>query len=159
LTVACAWEPLAALLDDGLHAIVEKHWHEVGVHKEDVPLAVDYDKYRALEAQGILKLMAARQGERLVGYASFIVMPHLHYSRTLHALNDAIFVDPSVRGAGIRLIREAERGLAEMARPGCVRIVYHVKEHVEAARGTLGGVFRHLGYGAFETSYDKVVRG
>jgi len=158
MSVVCAWEPLAALLDDGLHAIVEKHWHEVGVHKEDVPLSVDYEKYRTLEAQGILKLISARQGDRLVGYASFLVLPHLHYSRTLHALNDAIFVDPAVRGAGIKLIREAERGLADMARPGSVRIVYHVKHAVEAERGTLGPVFERLGYRAFETCFDRVVR-
>lgn len=152
-----AWEPLDALLDDGLAEIVAKHWNEVGVHMADVPLAVDWDRYYRLEADGILKLMAARRGEELVGYASYLVMPHLHYSTTLHAMNDAIFVDPSVRGLGIKLIRAAEKGLAELARPRPIRILYHAKLHVEKERGTLARVFEALGYKAFETSHDKVV--
>lgn len=153
-----AWEPLDALLDDGLADIVARHWAEVGMHKEDVPLAVDWERYYRLEADGILKLMAARQDDRLVGYASFLVMPHMHYSTTLHAMNDAIYVDPDVRGVGIKLIRAAEKALAELARPKPVRILYHAKLHVEKERGTLARVFEALGYKAFETSHDKVVR-
>jgi GNAT superfamily N-acetyltransferase len=101
----------------------------------------------------------ARRGEKMVGYSSYMVLPHLHYSKTLHAMNDAIFVMPKERGAGIGLIRAAERALAEIARPGYVRIIYHAKLHVESERGTLARVFERLGYSAFETSHDKVVRG
>jgi GNAT superfamily N-acetyltransferase len=152
------WESLAALRDEGLAEIIAKHWDEVGVHKDDVPLAIDWERYHKLEKDGILRLMAARRAEKLVGYASFLVLPHLHYSTTLHAMNDAIYVDPSVRGIGIKLIRAAEKLLAELARPRPVRILYHAKLHVEEERGTLARVFEALGYKAFETSHDKVVR-
>lgn len=154
-----AWEPLAALLDDGLEAmIVQNHWPEVGVHKDIVSVAIDWPKYRRLEADNILYVMGVRRGGELVGYASYTVMPHLHYSTTLHAMNDAIFVQPEVRGAGIGLIRAAERALARVASPNWIRIIYHAKLEVAAERGTFARVFERLGYKAFETSHDKLVR-
>lgn len=152
------WEPLAVLLEDGLAAIVCAHWDEVAVHPDKMPLAVDWDKYQDLEDKGILKVMGARRGDKLIGYSSFMVMPHLHYSTTLHAANDAIYVDPAERGVGIKLIRESERALAELAKPGWCRILYHAKFHVEAGRGTLAKVFDKLGYNGFETVHDKMVK-
>lgn len=153
---AIAWEPLASLLDDGMADLVREHWEEVGVHKDEMPLAVDWDKYQRLEDEGMLRVLGARRGKRLVGYNSFMVMPHIHYSGTMHALGDAIFVTTPARrsGVGVRLIQVAERLLAEIARPGYVRIVYHDKAHLEL----LGPTLRKLGYGAIETVYDKVVR-
>lgn len=152
------WSPLAEALDEGLEAIVRAHWDEVGVHKDTVPLACDWDKYQELEDKDILKLMLARRGEKLVGYASYLVLPHLHYCTTLHASNDAIYVDPEERGLGIRLIRAAEKALVKFAAPHYIRILYHAKKHVEAERGTLSRVFEKLGYVAFETSHDKVLK-
>lgn len=146
------------LLDDGLAAVVEKHWQEVRMHADRMPLAVNWAKYRDLERLGILKVMAARQDDRLVGYASFMVMPHLHYAETIHAMNDAIYVDTEVRGVGIGLIRACEKALAELGEGQWVRILYHAKIHVEQERGGFGRVFNALGYQAFETTHDKLVR-
>lgn len=153
-----AWEPLAALLDDGLAEIVATHWDEVAVHREEMPLSVDWEGYAEDEERGLLRLMSARRGEELVGYASYFVIKHRHYSTTIHALNDAIFVLPGVRGAGIGLIRAVEKSLAAQASPRWVRIVYHAKMHVAKERGTFARVFEALGYNAFETCHDKLVR-
>lgn len=154
-----AWEPLAGLLDEGLAAMITgQHWSEVGVHKDQVPVAIDWTKYQKMEDDGLLYLMSARRGETLIGYASYFVMPHLHYCTTLHALNDAIFVVPGQRGAGVRLIQAAERALALVAAPNWIRILYHAKLEVAAERGTFARVFEHLGYKAFETCHDKLVR-
>lgn len=152
------WEPLSLLLDDGLDGLITSHHAEVGLHKATMPLAVDWDKYHELERLGILKLAAARAGSRLVGYASWMWMPHLHYATTQHALNDAIFVKPDYRGAGVRLIRASERRLAEDAAPNPVRIVFHIKHAIEAKRGTHGRVLERMGYAAFETCWDKMAR-
>lgn len=152
------WASLAEAVDAGLPAMVKRHWDEVGVHKEDVPVDVDWAGYADLEDRGILRLMTAWRGDVLVGYASFLVMPHLHYKSTLHALNDAVFVEPGHRGVGVQMIAKAEEALALVAAPGCVRITYHVKHHVEADRGTFATVFARRGYQPFETVYDKVVR-
>jgi GNAT superfamily N-acetyltransferase len=153
------WDTVQGLLDEGLAALVAEHWKEVGVHKDAVPLDVDWEGYQLDEENGLLKIIAARRGDRLIGYASYYVLPHRHYRSTLHALNDAIFVLPGERGAGIALIRAAERLLAAAARPYCsrIRIIYHAKRHVEADRGGFARVFERLGYDCFETSHDKVV--
>ena len=154
------WEPVSVLLDEGLAAIVEAHWREVGVHKDEVPLDVDWAGYQLDEDLGLLKLLAARRSDKLIGYASYYVRPHRHYKSTLHAGNDAIFVLPEERGAGIALIRAAETMLAQLAWPTYpyIRILYHAKMALEADRGTYAKVFERLGYSAFETTHDKVVK-
>lgn len=180
--LAFAWEPLAALLDDGLDAMVKGHWREVGVHQDAMPVDVDWEKYHDLERSGALRLMGARQDAELVGYSSFIVVPHLHYVTTRHALNDAIYVVPKARGEiGVRLVVEAERALVA---EGVRRIVYHAKEHIRLGTGdsldmietlveleaeygikipqdatgdTVGAVLEALGYASFEICYDKMV--
>jgi GNAT superfamily N-acetyltransferase len=157
--ISFAWEPLSSLLDDGLAAMVERHWHEVGVYKDKMPLSVDWERYYDIEAKGILKVLAARDGEELVGYASYMIMPHLHYSQTVHALNDAIFVYPERRGLGVKMIRAAEKLLAALYPAQWVRIIYHIKTGVEAERGTFLPVFERMGYTAFETCADKMVKG
>jgi hypothetical protein len=156
--IVFSWTPLAEALDAGGAELVERHWAEVAIHKDEVPLSCDWDRYFTLEEQGIFKVMTAMRGARLVGYSSYIIMPHLHYSTTIHAHNDAIFIDPAARGVGIRLIQAAEKALALLASPACIRILYHAKLHVAAERGSFAKVFEHLGYPAFETGHDKVVR-
>lgn len=151
---------LLELYNEGLPEIIQNHWDEVGVNKEKCPLSVDWQKYSDIEKTGMLWLMGARKDEKLVGYVSFIILPHLHYSTTLHAVNDAIYINSNCRGLGIKLIKEAEKALAkETAQRGYpyIRIIYHTKLHVENTRGTLSRVFEHLGYNAFETTLDKVV--
>lgn len=156
LDTTYAWEPLSGLLDDGLATLVRQHWEEVGVHKDKMPLDCDWERYQALEDGKILKILAARRDDVLVGYNSFMVLPHLHYATTVHALGDAIFVPRALRhtGIGVELIDRAERDLTAQHAPGWVRIVYHDKAHLEY----LGPVLRKRGYGHIEAIYDKMVR-
>jgi GNAT superfamily N-acetyltransferase len=154
--VISLWEPLALLRDDGLEDLIVAHHAEVGLHKEVMPLAVDWEQYHKLETLGMLKLAAARAGEALVGYASWLWLPHLHYAETIHASNDAVYMRPEWRGAGVRLMRECEQRLTADAVPKPVRILYHIKLDVEAARGTIGRVLERRGFKAFETCYDRI---
>ena len=155
--VISLWEPLSTLRDDGLDALITGHHAEVGLHKERMPLAVDWEKYHDLERLGILKLAAARAGEELIGYASWLCMPHLHYMTTPHALNDAIYVQRAYRGIGVRLMRDSEQRLAADAAPAPVRIVYHIKSAIEAERGTIGRLLERRGFHAFEMCYDRLL--
>src|SRR6266851_6357508 len=150
------WEPLSGLLDDGLEALVAEHHAEVGVHKDTMPLAVDYDRYQLLEDQDILHCLAARRGETLIGYNIFLVLPHIRYARTLTASCEAIFVTQRHRkgGAGIRLIDTAEADLKLWAKPDYCRIVYHDRAGVEL----LGPVLKRRGYALRDLVYDKMAR-
>lgn len=150
------WEPLSVLLDDGLEALVREHWEEVGVHKDKMPLACDWERYQEVEDKGILQILAARREGILTGYNSFCVLPHLHYRTTITALNDAIFVPRRHRisGVGVRLVERAEIDLATRYSPGWVRIVYHDKANLEYLRPLM----ERRGYGHVESIYDKMVR-
>lgn len=190
MTVALAWEPLAELLEDGLAARVEAHWQEVGRNKDLIPWSVDWAKYQALEDQSVLRILAARSpAGKLLGYNAFFVQPHLHYSTTRFAINDAIYLTPGERGStgiGVRLILEAERGLKPQD-GSVVKIVYHAKTYVhlgdddslERIEGlmqieqdygvripddvdvpdTVGGILTLLGYAPEETLHAKVLGG
>lgn len=148
------WEPLDLMRDDGLDDMIAAHHAEVGVHKEDMPLACDWEKYEALEYQGILRLLGARFDGQLVGYASFLVMPHLHYRTTVHAMNDAIFVRPEHRrtGLALELVRKPERDFVKEFKK--VRFWYHDK----AGLRLLAPVLERCGYSQVETGWDKMAR-
>lgn len=151
-----AWEPIERLLGEGFEDLLVSHWEEVALEQSIIPLEVDWPRYITMEKAGTLKVLAMRRGARFVGYNAFFISPSMHYRNTLHAVNDVIYVDPEERrgSAGVRLIREADRLLKGL---GVVKVVYHIKLHVLADRGTIGKVLQHLGYTEFERLYSKVL--
>ena len=97
------WEPLRRLLDEGVEELLARHWEEVAVDHDSIPLAPDWDRAFALQAAGVLRTAALRRNGRLIGYNAFHVLQPLHYRMTTHAVNDVLYVDPDERGtAGLR---------------------------------------------------------
>jgi GNAT superfamily N-acetyltransferase len=76
------------------------HWAETAMYKDKVPYAPAWDKYYNLENAGVLKIVTARLGDRLIGYFVATLLPNMHYSDTLYALNDILYIDPAYRNAG-----------------------------------------------------------
>ena len=152
------WEPLRALLDEGVEEMLAAHWKEVAVDQELIPLAPDWDRAFKLQQMGILRTAALRRDGRLIGYNAFHVLPHIHYRYTVHAVNDVVFVDPSERGqAGLKLIRGTEQLLREQ---GVVKISYHTKVHTRVGvkqRSTVGDILSRLGYRLDEEIYSLLL--
>jgi hypothetical protein len=151
------WEPVQRLLDDGLEELLLRHWNEVALDKDAIPLDPDWQRIWQLESQGVFWAAALRKDGRLIGYNAFCVHPHIHYRSTLHAVNDVIFVDPAERGlAGVRLIKGTERLLAEM---GVKKAIYHTKLHVEIGHDQklVGDLLAKMGYKHFENLYCKMI--
>lgn len=152
------WETVDQQLADGLEDLAALHWEEVAGDKDVIPLAPDWDRYRALEKSGVFKCLAARRDGILIGYSWWLVGPSLHYMTTKHAVNDLIFLDPDERRglAGVRLIREGERALRDL---GVVKVIYHSKPNVLLGqkKHTLGDLLVVLGYHLIEHSYAKVL--
>ncbi len=92
-----------------------KHWKEVAVNQDTVPLDVDFAAYDALDKAGMLHITVARENGRVVGYHILFVKPHLHYRSTLFAFSDVYYLDPAHRKgfAGVQLFRESERALRD----------------------------------------------
>lgn len=123
-------------LKEGIDDLVRAHWREVALDQDAVPLSVNWAQYEEMEQRGILFAVTMHVDGKLVGYNIFFVMPHIHYSTTLHALNDIVYVRPEHRGIdGVRLILEAERQLKAR---GAVKVLYHSKSDLLLAAETRG---------------------
>jgi GNAT superfamily N-acetyltransferase len=168
MTVSFQEERLADVRDEAL-PLLRRHWDEIALDKDTVPLEPDWERYARLEELGVFKVMTARRsgashgisdpvaggraatprGE-LVGYASFFVFPNIHYKSLVVADGDIFWVAPEHRdGTGYRLLKAAE---AMLVASGVRKIVNKTKLGHDA-----GPVFERLGYRAIERVYAKTV--
>lgn len=135
-----------------LREIIPAHYDELCVTK-DFPLAPDYEAYGRMYMAGMLKCVTARNEEDgdLIGYAIFIVQPHLHYKTCKTAFEDIYFLRKEHRlgRTGIRLFQFAEEALRA---DGVNRIIMHTKIHLDNSR-----LFEYLGYKHTDKLYTKIL--
>lgn len=126
------------------------HYEELCVTK-DFPLAPDYDAYKRLADAGMLRCITVRADEEVIGYAIFIVQPHLHYMTCKTAFEDIYYIRPDFRKGrvGIRLFKYAEEVLQRI---GVNRIIMHTKIHMDNSR-----LFEYLGYKLTDKIYTKIL--
>lgn len=120
--------------------LIELHWREIA-HWHDIPLKPDWEAYERMAAQGSLRIYTVRTAtSRMIGYAVFFVRHNVHYSTSLQAVQDILFLLPAHRGAavGAGLIKYAEADLRALG----VQVVYH---HVKHAFD-FGPLLDRLGY-------------
>ena len=149
--VTLQWEPFHLVANE-IRALLLLHWHEVALNHGTIAMAPDWDRYLAFERAGIFKVVTVRKGYDLVGYSTWMVMPHLHYADTLWAHNDVMWVHPLYRQGmtGVRMLRFALKGL----RAAGVRMVHATAmDHFESERGGLGKVFQFLGFQRIQSVY------
>jgi ribosomal protein S18 acetylase RimI-like enzyme len=72
-------------------------WEEAGRGEQRQQLNPAWDKYIALELQGILTLHTMRDRGKLIGYVFNIIYPHLHFADTVYGYIDALYVLPEYR--------------------------------------------------------------
>lgn len=146
-------EPFHAIARE-LPPLFLRHWEELAVNKDAVPLDPDWDRFFLLAAEGKLAVMTMRAGDALVGYIFNLVGPHLHYRGTLHAQIDMFWLDPSYRGTWttMRWFRANDDMLRGL---GGKRVLVGVKNHFMAGRS--GSIFRRLGYRPTDTVWAKVL--
>jgi GNAT superfamily N-acetyltransferase len=133
-----------------LKEVIPLHYDELCVTK-DFPLLPDYEAYGRLHMAGFLKCITARDASGLIGYAIFIVQPHLHYRSCKTAFEDIYFLRKEHRlgRTGIRLFQFAEEALRA---DGVNRIIMHTKIHMDNSR-----LFEYLGYKHTDKLYTKIL--
>jgi N-acetylglutamate synthase-like GNAT family acetyltransferase len=148
MSVTFAIETMDQVLDD-MAWLWDIHWQEIALDKVKVPLNPDVDTFWALEKSGLLLIVTARDGEKMVGYHVCIVRPHLHYKHSLTAYADMYFVHPDYRQGmtGVRMFKFLE---AELRARGVERIYQGTKIHKD-----MGRLFERLGYKETERLYVK----
>lgn len=137
-------------------ALFAQHWLEASADRS-VPLDVDWQQYENMESIGAMLTVTARRGGELIGYAVYVVWPHLHYRGRLIADADSFFLDPADRRGfvGVLLFREAETMLRAR---GAHEVWARVKLHVRGGKRRthdLCGLFRWLGYSPVEIILRK----
>lgn len=133
--------------------LIARHYEEIALYREHVPLAPDWGRYRYMEQTKSLAVYTARDAGALVGYSVFLLSYHLHYVHTLVAANDILYLAPEHRRGttGIKLIRHSEN---DLRRRGVKRIMWHVKcDHDFRA------ILHRLGYADEEVVVGKLVEG
>lgn len=134
--------------------LFKRHWREIALNQDKVPLEPDWNGYLKLDVSGILRVLTVRANGLLVGYHFVLVFPHLHYASTLWAQSDMFWLDPAYRTGwtGYRLLKLVRDTLKEN---GVKVHAINIKLHVEAERGTLGVLFKRLGYKPVETVFSQ----
>lgn len=134
--------------------LLERHYKEISAF-QDIPLKPDFEKYLLMEQGGSIRCFVARDdkdGMKLVGYAVFFVHKNMHYSGSLQANQDVLYLEKSSRGAGIgqEFIKWCDEALACL---GCEVVYHHVK-----TKFNFGPMLEKLGYKHIENIYARDVR-
>lgn len=129
-------------------------------HRQEMPSAQrapvpmpDWDKYYNLDAVGRLILISVEDGAELVGYCSCILSSMQHDRNLTVAVNDAIYLKPERRGAGVagRLIEFCN---AESARRGA-----DVSQMTVKVQNNFGPLLVQQGYENDELVFHKWLKG
>jgi GNAT superfamily N-acetyltransferase len=149
MTVEYANEDPSTFIEE-LKLLLPEHYEELCVTK-DFPLLPDYEAYGRLVVADMLRCITCRSDGKLIGYAIFIVQPHLHYRSCKTAFEDLYFVKKEFRQGriGIRLFQYAEDVLKKA---GVNRIIMHTKIHLDNSR-----LFEYLGYKHTDKLFTKIL--
>lgn len=92
------------------------------------PFDPDLPRYQAMQAAGAARWLGAFDGERMVGYSTLFISPHMYNASVLCAFNEALFVEPEYRNssAAYKLWRAVERLASDL---GCKLIYWHLSVH------------------------------
>lgn len=121
--------------------LLPKHWEELALNKDKVPLDPNYEVY---EKADNLLIITIRNNSDLLGYFIGFIAPGLHYKTCLTLLGDIFYIDPDYRakGLGWRLFKEVE---AAAKKEGVQRMFVGSKMHKDVSY-----LFEKLGYNEVE---------
>lgn len=146
-------EMLADCMEEIKPILRHEHWEEVG-HYRDIPIDMEWDKYKQLEAAGVLRCYVIRspvneefKESLIVGYAFFFVNKHLHYKHTTVASQDILYVRKPYRGIGKSFLEWCDNHLKD---EGVITVTHHIKPWFDWS-----SMAEKLGYEKAETIYSR----
>lgn len=131
-----------------LRPLFTVHHAEIGLYQSRMPLSPQWWEYARLARLGQMLAVTARLGGTPIGYCILIVGVGMHYSTTLTARMDAIWVDPHYRTGSVgRRLLDATK--AELERRGVRLWWMGSKDHkpIEA-------LYRRMGFEKQESFYS-----
>jgi len=131
--------------------LFDLHYDEIANDKDVIKLNPDYDTYKRLCDAGMIKIITARDDDKLIGYCVCIIKYHLHYKDSLTALNDIFYIAKEYRKGliGVKLFIKTEEILKKY---GVQRVAMNTKTHHD-----VGVIFDRLGYKETERVFTKII--
>ena len=150
MSIVYSVETLDECLEE-MKPILQLHYEEVAMYQDKVPLSPDYEKYYALEGAGIFHIVTVRDEGELIGYFLSVVTPNIHYSSTVYAVNDILYLHKDYREAGVgqKMFSFAEKKLKEL---GASVIAIHMKTALP-----FDTLCKGMGYDYAERNYTKYI--
>ncbi len=109
----------------------------------------DVEAYQRLDDMGRLIIVTARDGKKLVGYATSAIQQHPHFTQTKIGFGDTTYLLPEYRKGltGMKLFRMTEKLMKELG----------VKRYLAPVFGTgaMEAIFKRMGFTAEHTIYSK----
>lgn len=99
MTITFQCEKFAALYAEA-KPMLERHFKEIALYQDRIPLSPDTERYLAGEKQGSLIIVTAREDGNLVGYASVVIGKRMHNVTIVSALIESLWLAPECRGKG-----------------------------------------------------------
>lgn len=129
-TLIFSRERLSSIYEEIL-PLFQAHYKEIAWNKDKIPLDINRERYFQMNEEGVLICFTGRDSKRkLLAYSAFFISAHPHYNSTIFAVNDVVFVHPSVRGAlnGDAMIDYCETELKAL---GAQVITWHIKTYLD----------------------------
>ena len=122
----------------------KRHWEEIALDRDTIPLRPHFESYYAYDVQGSLRILAARDARtgELVGYCFNLLGPHLHYTvKTAHT--EMFWLAPEHRRGwnGVRMLFANKRGLRQMGVE-----IHTISFKIGFEDGRVGKLLQRLGY-------------
>ena len=136
--------------DGQIRVLARAQWDELERHAELRPFDIDWEGYRRMSAAGLIYFLAARDGEKLVGFSSYFLTRGMRGpSSALIAFSDMWHVLKPYRVGllAARMLRAAEHDLRDRG----ARMVLHCDPHHQS----LEAFFVRMGYRPIETILEK----
>lgn len=150
-----AFEPFYVIARE-LPPLLRKHWRELAVYRDVIPLDFNWDQYMAYTMQGVLHVLTVRNAtDELVGYIFALFGPHMHSKATPMAVVDMYWLDPRYRRGWfpVTMFTALEK---QMRKLGAVRLDIGERLHFKNTRGRkTRTIFQRLGYKAVDVVFSK----
>ena len=147
------WKESYAQFRHEARPLIERHWDEVGSHRDILRCDIDHDRYVFLEKSGIFHLLTARNDAgSLIGYFGVSIIQHPRDRKAILGVDEFIYAMPEYRRC---LIGPAmiTRAIDYLDRLGC-----HIIAFREKAWRNGGGYLHRWGFEPAEMVYTKVLR-
>lgn len=151
-----AWERFPAIARE-IVPLLHRHYRETGSNVAAVPLDLDFAQYMQLDAAGVMHVLTARHGQKLVGYLFSTVGMHLNFVTTKHSTVHMYYLLPDYRKGwnGVRLFRHwidaaANSGVRVLQIAETLRVRGKHDKRVEV-------LLRYLGFKPMEQCYTRLL--